>query len=121
MTEVDPASLDYWNANIGAHELGISLIKPGVTCAEITSAINSYFLEIDLLLQRSGLLAGHFANISNRLKMMLYSILFAAAAYWGLHGDFLDFWDSFLWLIAFVFIERNLFHRQAQASADSAG
>jgi hypothetical protein len=53
--------------------------------------------------------------------MMLYSLLFAAAAYWGLHGDFLDFWDSFLWLIAFVFIERNLFHRQAQASADSAG
>ena len=78
-------------------------------------------LEIDLLRQRSGLLAGRFANISNGLKMLLYSILFAAAAYWGLHGDFLDFWDSFLWLIAFVFIERNLFHRQAQASADSAG
>jgi len=53
MTEVDPASLDYWNANIGAHELGISLIKPGVTCAEITAAINSYFLERDLLQYRS--------------------------------------------------------------------
>ena len=53
MTEVDPVSLDYWNANISAHELGISLIKPGITCAEITAAINSYFLERDLLQYRS--------------------------------------------------------------------
>ncbi len=51
--EVDDASLAIWNANVGAHELGISLIKPGVSCAEITHKINDFFAERDLLQYRS--------------------------------------------------------------------
>ena len=47
--EVDAASLEYWQANIEAHELGMSLMKPGVSCAEITHAINDFFAERDLL------------------------------------------------------------------------
>ena len=42
------------------------------------------------------------------LKFPLYFILFAAAAYWGFEGDFLDFWDAILWLFAFFVIERNV-------------
>ena len=42
------------------------------------------------------------------LKTILYLILFSAAAFWGFKGDFLDFWDAFLWLVAFFFIELNL-------------
>ena len=42
------------------------------------------------------------------VKLVLYSILFVAALYWGSEGDFLDFWDAFLWLVAFFFIESNL-------------
>ncbi|WP_340298492.1 MULTISPECIES: aminopeptidase P family protein [unclassified Roseobacter] len=51
--EVDAASLEYWQANIEAHELGMSLMKPGVSCAEITHAINDFFAERDLLQYRS--------------------------------------------------------------------
>ncbi len=51
--EVDPASLKIWQANVGAHELGISLIKPGVSCAEITAGVNAFFEERNLLQFRS--------------------------------------------------------------------
>jgi len=51
--QVDAASLGYWQANIEAHELGMSLMKPGVSCAEITHAINDFFAERDLLQYRS--------------------------------------------------------------------
>ncbi|MGO4914114.1 aminopeptidase P family protein [Pseudogemmobacter sp. W21_MBD1_M6] len=50
---VDPASLAIWQANIGAHELGMSLIKPGVSCAEITAGVNAFFEERQLLQYRS--------------------------------------------------------------------
>ncbi len=51
--EVDEASLKIWEANIGAHELGISLLKAGSTCAEVTAGVNAYFEERDLLQYRS--------------------------------------------------------------------
>ena len=51
--EVDAASLAIWEANVGAHELGISLIRPGVSCAEITHQINAFFAECNLLQYRS--------------------------------------------------------------------
>jgi hypothetical protein len=66
-------------------------------------------LEVDVWLQLQGQLQGRILAISKWIKMVLYSILFAAAVYWGLLGDFLDFWDAFLWLVAFVFIEMNIF------------
>ncbi len=46
-------SLKYWQANVGAHELGLSLIKPGASCADICARINEYFEERDLLQYRS--------------------------------------------------------------------
>ncbi len=51
--EVDKDSLAIWQANIAAHELGISLIKPGATCAGITAQINALFEERGLLQYRS--------------------------------------------------------------------
>ncbi|SMY10096.1 aminopeptidase P family protein [Flavimaricola marinus] len=51
--EVDAASLKIWEANVAAHELGISLLKPGATCAEVTHKINDFFAEHDLLQYRS--------------------------------------------------------------------
>ena len=51
--EVDEASLRYWEANVGAHELGISLLKPGASCAEVTHKINEFFAERGLLQYRS--------------------------------------------------------------------
>ncbi|WP_170425065.1 aminopeptidase P family protein [Ruegeria arenilitoris] len=51
--EVDDASLKIWEANVGAHELGISLLKPGASCAEVTHKINDFFAERDLLQYRT--------------------------------------------------------------------
>ncbi|MCE6959521.1 M24 family metallopeptidase [Cereibacter sphaeroides] len=51
--EVDPASLKIWEANVAAHEYGMSLLKPGASCAEITAKINTFFAERDLLQYRT--------------------------------------------------------------------
>lgn len=51
--EPDEASLKIWEANVGAHELGLSLIKQGATCSGICSEINSYFEELNLLQYRT--------------------------------------------------------------------
>ena len=69
-------------------------------------------LEVDVWLQ----LRGRTLYLSKIIKPGLYSILFLAAVYWGLRGDFLDFWDAFVWLVAFIFIEMNLFQWQAETS-----
>ena len=49
----DAASLKIWQANVGAHELGLSLIKPGATCSGICAEINRYFEDLDLLQYRT--------------------------------------------------------------------
>lgn len=51
--EPGPAARRIWQANLDAHELGISLLKPGVTCAGVTAQINAFFAERDLLQYRS--------------------------------------------------------------------
>jgi creatinase len=51
--EVDDASLATWNANVAAHEYGISLLKPGMSCAEVTHQINAFFEDHGLLQYRT--------------------------------------------------------------------
>ncbi|MBT53176.1 MAG: creatininase [Mameliella sp.] len=51
--EVDDASRAIWEANVAAHEFGMSLLKPGVSCAEVTEQINAFFAERDLLQYRT--------------------------------------------------------------------
>lgn len=78
-------------------------------------------LEIDVRLQEHNRLEGFVLHLSNAIKFVLYAILFIAAVYWGVKGDFVDFWDAFLWLVAFIFIELNVFEwRQEEHAAASA-
>ncbi|MBN7783556.1 aminopeptidase P family protein [Ponticoccus gilvus] len=51
--EVDAASLKIWQANVAAHEYGMSLLKPGATCSEVTGKINAFLAERDLLQYRT--------------------------------------------------------------------
>ena len=51
--EVDPASLKIWEANVAAHEYGMSLLMPGASCAEVTAKINAFFEERQLLQYRT--------------------------------------------------------------------
>jgi hypothetical protein len=66
-------------------------------------------LEVDVRLQERDKLRGIALRLSTISKYVLYSLLLLAAIYWGFKGDFVDFWDAFLWLVAFVFIELNVF------------
>lgn len=51
--EPDAASLGIWEANIAAHELGQSLIKPGQSCQAICAELNRFFEECGLLQYRT--------------------------------------------------------------------
>lgn len=51
--EVDPASLKIWEANIAAHEYGMSLLKPGASCSGVTAQINTFLAERQLLQYRT--------------------------------------------------------------------
>ena len=71
-------------------------------------------LEIDVWFQLKGMLKGTLLQVSKNIKFVLYSTLIICAIYWGLLGDLLDFWDAFLWILAFAFIEMNLFQWQQE-------
>lgn len=51
--EPDAASLKMWEINVAAHELGISLIKPGMSCSAICDEINRFFADEGVLQYRS--------------------------------------------------------------------
>ena len=59
-------------------------------------------------------------TVNKIINSVLYAMLFACAVYWGIDGDFLDFWDAFLWLVAFIFIEMNIFEWREETQADNA-
>ena len=51
--EPSKEALRVWKANIAAHELGLSLIRPGATCSGIAHEINRFFAAENLLQYRS--------------------------------------------------------------------
>ena len=53
LRHADDASLAIWQANIAAHEYGMSLLKPGASCAQVTAQINSFLEDRELLKYRS--------------------------------------------------------------------
>ena len=66
-------------------------------------------LEIEVFMQLKDRLTDKMMFVSKYIKSFFYLILLFCAIYWGVKGSFLDFWDAFLWLVAFVFIELNIF------------
>ncbi|MEE4175718.1 MAG: hypothetical protein V2I57_15845 [Xanthomonadales bacterium] len=79
-----------------------------------------FALEVEVWLQLWDRLGPRLVRMMTTSKAVLYAVLFAAAVYWGFEGDFLDFWDAFLWLVAFVFIELNIFQWQAEVAEERA-
>jgi hypothetical protein len=93
----------------------------------LTDVINAFdwllivvLLEVEVWLQLKGLLSNRLLIANKIAKGLLYSTLFACAIYWGIDGDFLDFWDAFLWLVAFIFIEMNIFEWHAESTQGAA-
>ena len=77
-------------------------------------------LEVDVWLQERDRLEGAALTVSNASKVVLYGTLLFAAIFWGIKGDFVDFWDAFLWLVAFVFIELNVFEWRQESLEEAA-
>ena len=68
-------------------------------------------LELDIRLRNKQKFTTVMLMTSRVTKLVLYAAVLLAAVYWGFLGDFLDFWDAFLWLVAFFFIELNIFSK----------
>ena len=51
--EPETEALAIWQANVATHEYGMSLLKPGASCAEVTEKINVFLAERDLLQYRT--------------------------------------------------------------------
>ena len=66
-------------------------------------------LWIDTFIQLKGLEHGPLYRVNIVCKGVLYSVLMIVCIYWGYDGKFMDFWDAFLWIFAFFFIEMNIF------------
>jgi hypothetical protein len=77
-------------------------------------------LEVEVYMQLKDLLTKRAMFITKYTKGMLYVILFLCGTYWGFLGDFLDFWDAFLWLVAFIFIEMNIFQWHEELEEEKA-
>jgi hypothetical protein len=73
-------------------------------------------LQAEVWLQLKDMLTDRLMLIAKISKLFFYLVLFVCATYWGFNGTFLDFWDAFLWLVAFIFIELNIFqwHEEGQ-------
>ena len=78
-------------------------------------------LQIEVFLQLRGHLTSYMYKLNSFIKIIAYFILLAACVYWGYMGDGIGFWDAFLWLAAFIFIELNIFQwRQEEEEEASA-
>ncbi len=77
-------------------------------------------LEIDVRLQEKNRFEGLALYLSTVAKVVLYSILALAVVAWMVTGDFVDWWDAFLWLVAFVFIELNVVEWRHESHQEAA-
>jgi hypothetical protein len=80
-----------------------------------------------LVLQYDVYFPGHYGHnewtARNILKIALYGSLFVFAIIWGVQGEALDFYDSFLWISSFFVIEMNVFnfeHRFVEEESSSS-
>jgi hypothetical protein len=77
-------------------------------------------LETDVRLQEKNRFEGLALYLSTVAKVILYSILAFAVVAWMVTGDFVDWWDAFLWLVAFVFIELNVVEWRQESHEEGA-
>ncbi|MFC3051279.1 hypothetical protein [Kordiimonas pumila] len=76
------------------------------------------FLWIDMFIQLRGMEHGRLYRVNVVCKFLLYSTLIIVCVYWGFEGNFMDFWDAFLWIVAFFLIEMNIFKWSEEIEAE---
>lgn len=83
--------------------------------SEWLDLVNSItWILVILVLQYDVYFPGHYGQSEwtarNSIKITLYAALFIFALLWGIQGEALDFYDSFLWILSFFVIEMNVFN-----------
>jgi hypothetical protein len=73
-------------------------------------------LEVDVRTQLGSISSTLWSKYNKYVKAVVYSILLLAAIFWGVTGNIIEFWDAFLWLVAFALIEMNMFEWQAEVA-----
>jgi hypothetical protein len=113
----------------GTHIIGSREALESAGALAIIDIINSatwlvvvVLLEAEVWLQIKEVLTGALLKVLKYVKGFFYALLFVCAVYWWIYGDFLDFWDAFLWLVAFIFIEMNIFrwHEETEEAEEAA-
>lgn len=106
---------------VGTHIVGTPEALAEATHLAMIDIINSadwlvivMLLNVEVWLQSRDKLTGKIMAVTKFTKGLFYIILLLCAAYWGIEGSFLDFWDAFLWIVAFLFIELNIFRWHAE-------
>ncbi len=66
-------------------------------------------LWIDVFIQLKGIIHGPLYRINMACKAVLYVSLVVICIYLAFEAPFMEFWDAFLWVVAFFFIELNIF------------
>ena len=67
------------------------------------------FIEWEVMLELRGALSKRRLIVFKTIKGTLYLILLGDAIYWHIYGAFIDYWDAYLWLLAFMMIDLNVF------------
>ncbi len=65
-------------------------------------------IELLIRLQNRGITEGRVIEISNRVKIALYSTIMMLGLYWAWLDHLLYLWDEFLWIGGFAAIEMNV-------------
>lgn len=73
-------------------------------------------IQLEVYLQSSKLYGTRFFTIYKSSKIGLYVVLFGACLIWWSESSWLDGWDATLWLVAFFFIELNIFTWQEEVA-----
>tara|TARA_B100000470_G_scaffold87775_1_gene67683 strand:- start:1983 stop:2858 length:876 start_codon:yes stop_codon:yes gene_type:complete len=75
-------------------------------------------IEIMVRLQDRDISEGPVISGLNAAKVILYSLLWGAIAYWVYRGHLMFAWDEFVWIAGFVLIEMNIAERRNEFIED---
>jgi hypothetical protein len=64
--------------------------------------------QVEFSLEQAKKLTRHRLVITIAWKGAAYLVLFGCAIYWTAYSAFIDFWDAWLWLLAFILVDLDL-------------
>jgi len=72
--------------------------------------------QIEIVLDQLEKLTRSWLVFCTGSKVLLYLVLAGNALYWTIYSNFIDYWDAWIWLIAFVLIDMNLLGMEGEDS-----